>query len=178
DVAGEGRLVAGQDVDVDRAGAGIQQDNDLVGLEAVVHFVSVLQRERVDVDDHRHAARLRDDAGVVGNLLFLGGDQQHVHRALGLLASAGVENLVIEVDVLDVEGDVLFRLPVDRLGQLRLGHNRQVDLLDDDSVAGERGCDLFGLERLVLEYPPDRVRDRRAVDDGAGDAAVGGYRRS
>src|SRR4029453_13778860 len=81
-----------------------------------------------------------------------------------------------DVEVRDVEGDVLFRLPVDRLGQLRLGHNRQVDLLDDDSVAGERGCDLFGLERLVLESPPDRVRDRRAVDDGAVDDAVGWYR--
>ena len=89
-----------------------------LGLEPVVQLVGVLQREGVDVDDDRRAARLRDDAGVVGNLFLLGGDQQHFHRALRIGAAAGIENLVVQIDVLDVEGDVLLGFPVDRLVEL------------------------------------------------------------
>ena len=114
-----------------------------LGFEAVVDLVGVLQREGVDVDDDRHAAGLRDDAGVVGNLFLLRRDEQDVHRALRVGARAGVENLVVEVDVLDVERDVLLRLPVDRLGELGLGHHRQVDLLDDDGVARQRRRDVL-----------------------------------
>ena len=131
------------------------------GLEAVVDLVGVLQREGVDVDDDRHAAGLRDDAGVVGDLFLLRRDQQHVHRALRVGAGAGVENLVVEVDVLDVERDVLLRFPVDRLGELGLGHHRQADLLDDDRVARERGRDFLGLEGLVLEERGGSRRRRR-----------------
>src|SRR5207253_6891830 len=98
-------------------------------------------------------------------------DEEHFERRL-LTGSAGVEILVVEVDVLDVERNVLFRFPVDRLGELRLGHDRQADLLDDDGVARERRGDFFRLERLVLEEPPNRVGHGGAVDDGAVDDAV------
>ena len=57
DVAGEDRLIAAEDVDVDRARAGVQQHDDRLRVEAVVDFVGVLQRERVDVDDDRHRGR-------------------------------------------------------------------------------------------------------------------------
>ena len=57
------------------------------GLDAVVHLVGVLQREGVDVDDDRGAPGLGDHAGVVGDLLLLRGDQQHVHRRLAAGAS-------------------------------------------------------------------------------------------
>ena len=36
-----------------------------------------------------------------------------------------LDHLVVEGDVLDVEGDVLLRLPVDGLGQLLRAHLRQ-----------------------------------------------------
>ena len=85
------------------------------GLEAVVDLVGVLQREGVDVDDDRRAAGLRDDAGVVADLFLLRGDEQHFHAAARVGAGAGIENLVVEVDVLDVERDVLLGFPVDRL---------------------------------------------------------------
>ena len=120
DVAGEHRLVAVEDVDVDGAGAGVEQHDDLAGLEAVVGLVGVLQRERIDVDDDGVAARLRDHAGVVADLVFLRGDEQHFHAAARLGAGAGIEDLIVEIHVLDVERDVLLRLPVDRLVQLRL----------------------------------------------------------
>ena len=111
-----------QDVDVGRARAGVEQHDDGAGLDAVVDLVGVLQREGVDVDDDRGAAGLGDDAGVVGDLFLLRRDQQDVHRPLAAAASPRVEDLVVEVDVLDVERDVLLGLPVDRLGQLGLGH--------------------------------------------------------
>ena len=91
----------------------------------------------------------------------------------GLGAGSRVENLIIEVDVLDVERDVLLGLPVDRLGQLGVGHDRQADFLDDDGVARERGRDVLALERVTGEEPADRVADRPGVDDGAIDDAVG-----
>jgi hypothetical protein len=141
-------------------------------LDAVVDFVGVLQREGVDVDDDRRAARLGDDARVVGDLLLLGRDQQHVHRAAGGVAR--IDDLVIEVDVLDVEGDVLLGFPVDGFGELGLGHDRQRDLLDDDGIARERGGDVFRLDAPAVEEAADRVGDGRAIDDGAVDDAVGG----
>ena len=53
DVAREDRLIAAEDVDVDRARAGVEQHDDRLRLEAVVDLVRVLQRERVDIHDDR-----------------------------------------------------------------------------------------------------------------------------
>ena len=92
------------------------------------------------------------------------------------LASApfpAFENLIVEVDVLNIERDVLLGLPVNGLRQLGLRHDRQADLLDDDGVAGERGGNFLGLERLVAEQTADGVGDGAAVDDRAVDDAVG-----
>ena len=93
-------------------------------FDAVIDFVGVLEREGVDVDDHRGAPGLGDHAGVVGNLFLLRRDEQDVHRPLAA-RGAVVDDLVVEIDVLDVERDVLLGFPVDRFGQLRLGHHRQ-----------------------------------------------------
>jgi hypothetical protein len=182
DVAREHRLLALQDVDVDGAGAGVQQDDDLARVQAVVGVVGVLQREGVDVDDDRRASRLRDDARVVRNLLFLGGDEKHFHVAARVRPGTGVEDLVVQVDVLDVERNVLFGFPVDRLVELRLGHDRESDLLDDHGVAGERGADVLRLEgAVVLEHVADGIGhrpriDNRAVDDGVGGDRLGAVR--
>ena len=119
------------------------------------------------------AAGLRDHAGVVADLFLLRRDEQHVHAAARIGTGAGIENLVVEVDVLDVERDVLLRFPVDRLVQLRLGHHRQRDLLDDHRVAGERGADVLRLEGfVVLEDAADRVGDSAGIDDGAVDDRI------
>ena len=115
DVAGEHRLVTLNDVDVDGAGAGIQQDHHPRRLEAIVGLECVLQREGIHVHHHRGAPRAGDDAGVVADLFLLCRDQQHVHAAARIGAGARVQHLVVEVDVLDVEWDVLLRLPVNRI---------------------------------------------------------------
>ena len=162
-----------EDVDVDRARAGVQDRDDRIRLEAVVGFERVLQREHVDVDDDGRLPGLRDHVGVVGDLVLLRRDEQHFHAALRVLPGPGIENLVIEVDVLDVERDVLLGLPVDRLGELGFGHRRQGDLLDDHGIAGQRGDDVLRLELLVGKEAADGVGHGAAIDDGAVDDAVG-----
>ena len=57
DVAREQRLLAGDDVDVGRAGAGVDERDDRAGLDVVVGLVAVLQREGVDVDDDAACGR-------------------------------------------------------------------------------------------------------------------------
>ena len=127
DVAREDRLVALEDIDVDGAGAGVEQHDDAAGREPVVHFERVLKREGIHVDDHRRPSGLRDDTGVVADLILLRGDQQDIHAPARVWPGPGVEDLIVEVHVLDVERDVLFRLPGYRLIELRLGHHRQRD---------------------------------------------------
>jgi hypothetical protein len=126
-----------KDVDVDRAGARIQQDDRLARLDAVVDLEGVLQGEGIDVNDDGRAASLCDHPGVISDLLLLGRHQEDVHRVAAAAGVAPVHDLIVEVDVLDVERDVLLGFPVDRLGELRVGHHRQRDLLDDDGVAGQ-----------------------------------------
>ena len=169
-------MIALKDIDVGRARARIEQHDHGARLDSVIDLVRVLQREGVDVDDDRRAARLRDHARVVGDLLFLRRHEEDVHRALAAGGVPFVENLVVEVDVLDIERDVLLRLPVDRLGELRLRHHRQRDLLDDDGVARERGGDILGLDAAAVEQAADGVGDGGGVDDRAVDDAVRGHR--
>ena len=128
----------GEDVDVGDRGADVDQRDDAAGLDRVVGLVGVLEGEGVHVHEDRRLAGLGDDARVVGDLVLLDGDQQDVHR----LAAAGLEHDVVEVDVVDVEGDVLLGFPADRLGQLLGGHGRQGDLLDDDGVARQGGPEV------------------------------------
>ena len=77
------------------------------------------------------------------------------------------------MDVLDVEWDVLLRFPVDRIGELRIGHHRQGDLLDDDGVAGQGGDDILRFEALCVENATDGVGNGDSVDDRAIDDRVG-----
>ena len=74
---------------------------------------------------------------------------------------------------MNIERDVLLRLPVDGLGELRFRHDRQADFLNDHGITGERRRDVFGFEGLALKDAANRGRHRPAVDDGAIDNAVG-----
>ena len=121
----------------------VQQRDHAAGVDAVVDLVAVLEGEDVDVHDLRRLAGLADGRGVVADLVLLDRDQQHVHVPAG---AAALDHLVVEGHVLDVEGDVLLGLPVDRLGQLLRAHLGQADLLDDDRVARDAGGHLGGLD--------------------------------
>ena len=80
-------------------------------------------------------------------------------------APAGLERDVVEVDVVDVEGDVLLGLPLDRLGQLLRRHGRERDLLDDHGVAGKGGGVIGILDVFAGVQPRDRLHDQRRVHD-------------
>ena len=83
------------------------------------------------------------------------------------------ERDVVEVDVVDVEGDVLLGFPLDRLGQLLRRHGRQGDLLDDHRVAGKGGRVIGILDALVGVQPLDRLDHHGGVHDGAVDDGLG-----
>ena len=117
--------------------ADVHERDDVMGLEVVVRLEGVLQGEGGDVHGDRREPRLADHAAVVVDLVLLGGRQEDVHVPLAREART-FEDLVVEVHVLDVERDVLFRLPVDRLRELRLAHDGKADPLHDHRVPGER----------------------------------------
>ena len=150
DVAREERLLAADDIDIHAARARVQQRDHRSRFDVIVGLEGVLHGKRVDIDHHRRQARLADHIGVIADLLLLRRDEQDFHAALRIARRRG-DDLVVEVHILDVERDVLFGLPVNRLGQLLLGHHRQVDLLDDDGVARQRRHDILCLDLSGVE---------------------------
>src|SRR5262249_10566237 len=83
------------------------------------------------------------------------------------------EHHVIQPHVVDVEGDVLLRLPLDRLRELLLGHRRELDLLDDDGVPGERGGVVGALDLGLVVELVDGVDGERRVHDRPVDDRLG-----
>ena len=59
------------DVDIHHARAQVQKGNNLTGSRLVVVFVTVLQRERVNIYNSRSLPRHREYVGVVENLVLL-----------------------------------------------------------------------------------------------------------
>ncbi len=173
DVAVEDRDAALHHVDVHDRGADVQQRDHAARVDAVVDLVAVLQGEDVHVHDRGVAARLRDRGRVLADLVLLHRDEQHVHVPA---RAAALDHLVVERHVLDVERDVLLRLPVDGLGQLLGAHLREADLLDDDGVARDAGGDVARLDLVLLEQTLDRVDHRSRVHDRAVDDRLGGER--
>ena len=145
------------------------ESTPVVGLEGV------LEREGIDVDHDRRAAGLGDDARVVGDLVLLRRDEQHVHAALAV-GAAGVEDLVVEVDVLDVERDVLLGFPVDRLGELRPVITGREIFLTMTALPDSDAATSVALKPLVVEQAADGVGDGDGIDDGAVDDGVGRHR--
>ena len=170
DVAPEDRLAAREDVHVHHGGADVQQGHDAGRIEAIVDLVAVLQREDVDVDEAGSPSGLGHDVLVVVDLLLLRGDEEDAHR---LPRSARVEDDVVEVDVVDVERDVLLRLPPYRLGELLFGHRRELDLLDDDRVARNGDGDVRVLDPGRREKAGDGLDDERGIHDRAIDDRLG-----
>ena len=163
-------FVPGKDVDVGDGSADVDEGDDAARLDRVVGLVGVLEGEGVHVHERRGLPHLRDDARVVADLVLLDGHEQDVHR----LAARRIEDDVVEVDVVDVEGDVLLGFPADRLGQLLGRHRRKGDLLDDDGVAGEGRAEVVVADGEGRDHPVDRVDDQGGVHDGAVDDRLRG----
>ncbi len=60
-------------------GAHVHERDHLERIEVVVRLVGVLEREGVDVDQHRHLARLADHRDVVVDLVPLDRHQEDFH---------------------------------------------------------------------------------------------------
>src|SRR5581483_563624 len=169
DVAGEDGIRPAHDVDAHEARADVEQHDDLIRLRAVADFVGVLHGERIHIHDGGGLARLRHHLRQLGDDVLLAGHQQHFH----IVAFTTLDHVVVEVDVVNVEGDVLFGLPLNLLAQLLVAHHRHADLLDDDGMAGNRSGDLIVLDPLIVEDAVDAVRDVIAVNDLAVHDGVG-----
>ena len=65
--AGQARL---SDVNIQAAGADVQQRHRLSRIRLVVDFEAVLQTESIDVHDHRRLACLRQYVGVIQDFVF------------------------------------------------------------------------------------------------------------
>ena len=161
-VARKQRNAAAHDIDVHHAGADVEQRDGLAGIGIVIHFEAVLQREGVDIHDRGILPRLRQHVGVIQNLVFLDRHQQNVH-----LRIHGLEQLVIQVHVGNVERNVLAGFGLDAVVKLFLGHHRQRNSLDDHRVARNRRGHVLGLDFLRLENIADRAGDQRRVHDRA-----------
>ena len=87
------------------------------------------------------------------------------------LRVARVDQLVVDLDLVGAEGDVLLGLDLQLLAQLLGRHLRDLDLLDDHRVAGDRGGDLLVADAQRGAQAADGIDDGalvhdRAVDDG------------
>ena len=160
-------------VDVHDGGADVQERHHAARVDPVVDLVAVLEGEDVHVHDRGVPARLRDRRRVLADLVLLDRDEQHVHVPA---RAAALDDLVVEGDVLDVERDVLLRLPVDGLRELLGAHLREADLLDDDGVAGDAGGHVARLDLVLLEQALDRVDHGPGVHDRAVHDRLGGQR--
>ena len=77
------------------------------------------------------------------------------------------EQLVAEVHVGDIEGNVLAGFRRDAVVKFFLGHERQGHALDDDGVSGNGSCDALGFDLLEIEDLGDGIGDLRRIHDGA-----------
>jgi hypothetical protein len=99
---------------------------------------------------------------VVQDLVLLDGHQQHVH-----LRVAGVfgEDLIVEVHIGQIEGNMLGSFFLDGLRQFLIAHRGQRDLFHDHRVPAHRRGHAPGLDLIVGEQLGDRARHRARVHD-------------
>jgi hypothetical protein len=172
-VPGKGRHSVAKDIDVHDAGPEVDESDVLVRYDLVVDLVGILQSEGVKVHDDGVQSRLYDDVGVLVDLVLLDCDEEDVHLPF-FRRFDRLQNLKVEIDVVNVKGDVLLRLPVDRLFQLVLGHGREADLFHDHRVPGETHAGLLALDLVFPDDIHEGVDDGAGIHDGSVDNGLGG----
>ena len=131
DVAGEEWNASANDVDIHDAGADVQQGRHLIGRGLIIGFVSVLQRKGVDVHHGRVHLRRGDGVPVAENFVLLHNHQHHVVAA----GRPGTKHVVVMVNVRNIKSDVLGRLVLDGVVQLRLARRAYGNPFHDYGVA-------------------------------------------
>ncbi len=106
-------------------------------------------------------ARLGQHVGVIQNFVLLHRNQQHVH-----LRIHGLQQLIAEIHISDIEGNMLAGFRGNAIVKLFLAHQRQRHALDDDGVAGNGSGHALGLNFLEIENFGDGVGDLWRIHDG------------
>src|SRR5213593_2356582 len=161
-VAGEGGAALFQDVDRRVARPDVDQPDRVPLGRVVVELEHVLEREVVDVDQHRLELGRADRLGVAVADLLLHRDDQDLHLVAVL---DPVDHLVVEVDVVERVRDQVARLGQDRRVDRRARLSRQDDLLHDHRRPRDGGDDLFGLGAGVSHQLADGLHHRALVLD-------------
>src|SRR5690606_20059434 len=73
------------------------------------------------------------------------------------VARPAPQDLMIDLHVFDVEGDVLLRLPLDLLVQLLVRHGRNGDLADDHALPGDAHGHVALADLVVAEQALQRL---------------------
>src|SRR5881275_1162420 len=153
---------AGQTVALLNIGASVnvQQRHRLPRIRFVVDFEAVLQSEGIDIHHHRRLSCLRQNVGVVQNLVFLHRHQQNIHLRVHRL-----QQLIAQVHVRDIKWNVLAGFGRNPIVKFFLGHQRQRNALHDYRVP-RNGCrHVLGLDPLGLENLANGVRHLRRIHD-------------
>jgi hypothetical protein len=134
DVPREVRSTVAKNGQIGAVAADVHQGDDLVTRSANRGLESVLDREGIDVDDVRLQLGIPQEFDVLLDHFLAGGDQENLHL---IGADIVVDDLEVERDVVDVERDVLLRLPQNGFPSVRLRHLVHQDLLDDDRASAD-----------------------------------------
>src|SRR5437667_334369 len=161
-VAGEGGAALFQDVDRRVARPDVDQPDRVPLGRVVVELEHVLEREVVDVDQHRLELGRADRLGVAVDDLLLHRDDQNLHLVAVL---DPVDHLVVEVDVVERVRDQVARLGQDGGVDRRARLPRQDDLLHDHRRPRDGGDDLLGLGAGVSHQLADGLDHRALVLD-------------
>ena len=124
-VARESRGAPDIDVNIRDFGADIDQRHAIRRRRAVVGFKAIEEGEGLDIHDDRLKAGGPDNLDVLVDEVFFGRDQKDVHFARGA-AARGAKHDGIQVHLVNVKGNVLFRFPAKGLLEFRLGHIREL----------------------------------------------------
>src|SRR5213594_1814355 len=162
DVAGEGGATLLQDVDRRVAGPDVDQPHRVPLGRVVVELEHVLEREVVDVDQHRLELGRADRLGVAVDDLLLHRDDQNLHLVAVL---DPVDHLVVEVDVVERVRDQVARLGQDGGVDRRARLPGQDDLLHDHRGTRDRGDYLLGLGPGLSHQLADGLDHRALVLD-------------
>jgi hypothetical protein len=152
-----------KNVDIHERGPHVDHHRNLLVGHRVAQLEGVSRRDGVDIDDRGGKTCVLDHGDVVVYEVALHSDEEDVH--LGRVFLQRADHLEIDPDVLDVEGDVLLHLPLDRLLQLFRGGRGENYFLDDHGMAGKRGGDLLLLHLELAEGGLDPFDYRDVVHD-------------
>ena len=153
---------AGENVDIHLGGADVDQGN--VVFQAEVRLKGIFQGKGVYINHDRFQAGRAQHVEIAIHHLALGCHQHDIGAIF--IFGIGMQILTVQIDVVDVEGNVLFGLFMDMFFQFRLGHHFQIDFFYDDGIAGNGKGDPFFLDFQIADQGDDCFGHGIGVEQG------------